>query len=232
MSALQSQNSLNYLRVAWQSALAAIICLGLPAGLLFWLIILLRLKPFHPFESLVTVLQNNGILEIIGMLIGALVWGIILSKISGYRVWWRLGLASMLGVYVGQRLFWIVYYWFNYDFSNLPIHISFAIHLAGHVLSIAFCTGLVHGLILLNWKATLTLALSTSLVSTLATLVVFVVLDQWGIRVGTGNAAMPKVTAICTMIAGITGGIVLGSGFSWFVEEKRRQPLVQDVENI
>jgi hypothetical protein len=132
---------------------------------------------------------------------------------------------------MGQQLFWIVYYWFNYDFSNLPVHISFAIHLAGHVLSITFCTGLAHGLVLLNWKAILTLALSTSFVSTLATLMMFVVLDQWGIRVGTGNAAISKVTAICTMIAGITGGVVLGSAFSWFVEEERRPPLVQHVEN-
>jgi hypothetical protein len=231
MKTVDVKKSQYYFRVAWQSALAASICLGLPAGLLFWLIILQRIKPTQPVERLVTVLQNNGMLEIIGILVGAFGWGIILSKISDYRKWWWLIAASMLGIYIGQRLFWIIYYWFNYDFSNLPIHMGFLIHLSGLVLSITFCTGLAHGLILPNWQAALALALSTSLVCVLATAVTFAVLDQWGIRVGTGNAAMPKVTAMCTMIAGITGGMVLGSGFSWFVEKERHQLLVQDVEN-
>lgn len=222
MSTLQEPRPLNYVRVAWQSALAASLCLGLPAGLLFWLILLQRLKPTHLIERLVTFLQNNGILEIVGMLVGAFGWGILLSKISEYRPWWRLVVASMLGIYLGRRLFWIIYYWFNYDFSNMPIHVGFAIHLSGLVLSIAFCTGLAHGLILPNWKAALALALSTSLVSVLATIVTFIILDGLGIRVGTGNAAMPKVTAICTMIAGVSGGATLGIMFSRFVGEARQ----------
>ena len=156
------------------------------------------------------------------MLIGAAGWGLILSKISDYHKWWQLVLASMLGVYMGQRLFWIIYYWFNYDFSNIPIHVGFLIHLSGLVLSITFCTGLAHGLVLRNWKPTLMLASSTSLVSVLATVVTYAVLDELGIRVGTGNAAMPKVTAICTMVAGIFGGTTLGIIFSRFMGEARR----------
>ena len=222
MSTLQEPRPLNYVRVAWQSALAASLCLGLPAGLLFWLILLQRLQPSQPVERLVTFLQNNGILEIAGMLVGAFGWGILLSKISGYRLWLRLVVASMLGVYVGQRLFWTIYYWFNYDFSNMPIHVGFAIHLSGLVLGITFCTGLMHGLILPNWKVALTLALSTGLVSVLANIVTFAVLDELGIRVGTGNAAMPKVTAICTMVAGVSGGATLGLMFSRFAREVRR----------
>ena len=228
MKILEAPRRGEYYRIAWQSALAASICLGLPAGLLFWLILLQRIMPFHPLERLVTFLQNNGVLEIIGMLVGAFGWGIILSKISGYRPWWRLVMASMFGVYIGQRLFWIIYSWFNYDFSNMPIHVGFGIHLSGLVLSITFCTGLAHGLILPNWKVALTLALSTSLVSVLATVVIFVILDQLGIRVGTGNAAMPKVTAICTMIAAIAGGTTLGIMFSRFAQEERcRLPFQQ-----
>ncbi|HKY53633.1 MAG TPA: hypothetical protein VJM08_04965 [Anaerolineales bacterium] len=229
METVRTHSPPNYFRIAWQSALAASICLGLPAGLLFWLILLQRILPSQPVEGLVTFLQDNGILEIIGMLVGALGWGILLSKISDYRKWWLLVVASMLGIYLGQRLFWIVHDWLNPDFSNQPVHVVLAIYLIGPVLSITFCTGLAHGLILLNWKAALGLALGTSLVSVLATVVTFAILDGLGIRVGTGNAAMPKVTALCTMIAGITGGIVLGSGFSRFVEE-RRQLSIQNVE--
>jgi|SRR5687767_8521165 len=221
MKILEVPRPSDYFRVAWQSALAASICLGLPAGLLFWLILLQRLKPTPLIERLVTFLQNNGMLEIVGMLVGAFGWGILLSKISGYRLWLRLVVASVLGVYLGQRLFWIIYYWFNYDFSNMPIHVGFAIHLSGLILSITFCTGLAHGLILFNWKAIATLSLITGVASVLVTLLMYFLLDGLGIRVGTGNAAMPKVTAICTMIAGITGGTMLGIMFSQFAREAR-----------
>ena len=124
----------------------------------------------------------------------------------------------MLGVYLGRQLFWRVYRWLNIDFSDLPIHITLAIHLVGLVLIITFCTGLTHGLLFRKWRPILTLAFSTSLVSVLAVLLTLVSLDQLGIRVGTGNAAMPKVTAICTMIAAITGGMTLGVLFSRYVE--------------
>ena len=230
MSTPAVQKSFDYFRIAWQSALAASLCLGLPAGLLFWLLILQHLKPSGPVKILVTVLQDNGILEIIGVLIGAFAWGIILSRISGYRIWWWLVAASMLGVYLGRRLFWIIYGWHNIDFSGLPVHVVLAIHLSGLVLSVTFCTGLAHGLILRNWKAALTLASTTCLVSVSAGLVTFFILDQLGIRVGMGNAAMPKVTAICTMVSAIAGGMVLGVGFSWFVE-KGRAGLVQNIES-
>jgi hypothetical protein len=231
MSTPVAQKPLDYFRIAWQSALAASVCLGLPAGLLFWLIILQHLKPFQPVERFVTVLQNGGLSEIIGVLIGAFAWGIILSRISGYRTWWWLVAASMLGVYLGRRLFWIIYAWLNIDFSGLPVYVVLGIHISGLLLSVTFCTGLTHGLILRNWKATLTLASATSLVSVLAAFVAIVVLDQFGIRAGTGNAAMPKVTAVSLMTSAITGGMVLGVGFSWFSEWEKQQPLTQEFEN-
>ena len=150
MAIHENQKSLDYFRIAWQSALAASLCLGLPAGLLFWLIILQRLAPSHPVERVVIVLQDYGKLEIIVVLTGAIGWGIALSRISGYRPIWRLTAASMLGLFVSRPLFWGIYAWINYDFSEMPIYVGFAIHLCGLVLSVTFCTGLAHGLILLK----------------------------------------------------------------------------------
>jgi len=118
-------------------------------------------------------------------------------------------------------LFWIIYYWFNYDFSNMPMHVGFLIHISGLILSITFCTGLAHGLALPNWKAAVTLASITAFASVLVTILTYFILDGLGIRVGTGNAAMPKVTAICTMMAGVIGGVTLGVMFSRFVGETR-----------
>lgn len=205
---------LDYFRIAWQSALAASLCLGLPAGLIFWVFILHRLEPLPGLKRFLTLLQNYERLEMIGALLGALVWGLALTRISGYRPWWRLALASMLGLYLGRRLFWIMYAWINFDFSGLPIRMVLAIHLTLLILSVTFWTGLVYGLILHDWKAALTLALTTSLASILACALAFFLLDQFGLRVGAGNAAMPKVTAVCTMAAGIIGGTVLGVGFT------------------
>jgi hypothetical protein len=231
MSTPAVQKSLDYFRIAWQSALAGSICLGLPAGLMFWLFILQQIKPSHILEKLMTVLQAYAMAEIAGVLVGAFAWGILLSRISGYRTWWLLAVAGMLGLYLGRRLFWIIYVWINYDFTGLPIHVVLAIHLNGLILSVTFCTGLSHGLILRNWKAALTLALTTGLVSVLASVLTFIVLDQLGVRVGTGNAAMPKVAAICTMVTGITGGMALGVGFTRFLRQESLQSFPQNMED-
>jgi hypothetical protein len=42
-----------------------------------------------------------------------------------------------------------------------------------------------------------------------------------------GNAAMPKVTAICTMVAAIVGEMVLGVMFNGFVETGKHPSLIQ-----
>jgi hypothetical protein len=134
---------------------------------------------------------------------------------------WRLVAASMLGAYVGRRLFWALYAWINYDFSHIPLRVDFAIHLLGLVLSVTFCTGLLYGLMLRSIKAITILSSMTSLGSVLATLAIYVILDQSGIRIGAGNGAMPKIAAICTMVAGISGGTILGVLFSWWVANPR-----------
>ena len=78
------------------------------------------------------------------------------------------------------------------------------------------------GLILRNLKAALTIGLTTSLVSVLALLLTIFVFDHLGIRVGTGNLAMVRVTAVDLITSALAGGMVLGTGFSWFADEKRR----------
>ena len=78
MSALEVQRPLNYFRIAWQSALAASLCLGLPAGLVFWLIVLQRLQPF-PYFCFLPFLSKS-----------------IISRIRAARVSGRLALSIHL----------------------------------------------------------------------------------------------------------------------------------------
>ena len=61
------------------------------------------------------------------------------------------------------------------------------------------------------------LAASAGLASVLAALVSLFILDELGIRVGSGNAAMPKVAAVGTMAAALAGGAMLGVVFSRYV---------------
>ena len=48
------------LNIAVQSALAAAWCLGLPAGLLFWLVIAQRLAPSTPINDLLNFFRDNA----------------------------------------------------------------------------------------------------------------------------------------------------------------------------
>jgi len=73
------------------------------------------------------------------------------------------------------------------------------------------------GFALMNWKVSLLLAASTGLASVFAALVTLMILGELGIRVGSGNAAMPKATAAATMAAALAGGAILGVLFSRYV---------------
>jgi len=224
MTNLETPKPSNYLRIAWQSALAAGLCLGLPATLLFWLILFQDMNHSTFFAPFVQLLQVNGLNKIILLMICSLLWSFLLGKISGYRRWWQIGLATLLGILIG---------WFS-PLSNLdgwlpvtagdklPIHTLYAIAMCGIVFSATSCVGLAYGLILRNAKAALVLALTTSLVSVLTMLLSIILFDQFGIRVGGAvDLAMSKVTGVSLMMSAITGGTVLGVGFSRFVANQK-----------
>jgi len=221
MTNLETPKPSNYLRIAWQSALAAGLCLGLPATLLFWLILFQDMNHSTFFAPFVQLLQVNGLNKIILLMICSLLWSFLLGKISGYRRWWQIGLATLLGILIG---------WFS-PLSNLdgwfdgklPMHSLYAVAMCGIVFSATSCVGLAYGLILRSVKAALTLALTTGLVTVLTLLLTIIIFNQFGIRVGDGTVflAMSRVTATSLMLSAIMGGMVLGVGFSWFVENKQ-----------
>jgi hypothetical protein len=116
----------NYLRIAWQSALAAGTCLGLPIALMFWVLIMAKLAPSTSMDNFLNLLQNTWypfaneqqpsspvhdflmVLQIyltpgsIALSLGILGWGLLLSKISEYRQWWWIVIVTMVGVFVGK----------------------------------------------------------------------------------------------------------------------------------
>jgi hypothetical protein len=210
----------NNLKIAVQSALAAGLCLGLPAGLFFWLIIAQRGAPSHLINTLVKFFQDYVVPPVILEMLGAFGWGLLLSKISGYRQWWSLSIATMAGVRVGDFALyhgWLDQWVQGHVQPDLSLHVRFGLILGITVLCVTVSTGLLLGLALMNWKASLILAVSTGIVSVLAALLTLIILDRLGIRVGSGNAAMPKATAVSTMAAALAGGAILGVGFSRYV---------------
>jgi len=220
MNTITDQKNPNYFRVAWQSALAAALGLGLPAGLLLWLILLQQSSPSTLVDRSVTLLQANGWNKIVVLAICSLIWSFLLGRISGYRPWWKIGLATVLGILIG---------WFS-PLSNLdgwlgdklPVHTLYAVAMCGIVASATLCVGFAYGLLLRNFKAALTLAITTSLTSALTMLLVIIIFDQFGIRVGgTVPFAMSKVTSVSLLFSAITGGMVLGVGFSRFATTEK-----------
>ena len=118
--------------------------------------------------------------------------------------------------------------WFG---DRLPVHTLYAVAMSGIIGSVTVCVGLAYGLILRNMRAALSLALTSSAASILGLLLTIMLFDQFGIRVGTGNFAMSKVTVAGLLISAILGGMGLGVQFSRFVQDERRRLSVQDTEN-
>jgi hypothetical protein len=208
------------LKIAVQSALAAGLCLGLPAGLFFWLIILQRWEPSTQIDTLVRFFQDYVVPPVILEMLGASIWGLLLSRISGYRQWWRLSIATMAGVRVGDLALyhgWLDQWVQGHTPADLSLPVRFGLILGITVLCVTMSTGLFLGLVLMNWKASLILAVSTGLASVIAALVTLMILDSLGIRVGSGNVAMPRATAASTMAAALSGGAALGVMFSSYV---------------
>lgn len=213
------------LRIAWQSGLAAGLCLGLPAGIMFWLVLLQRVTSSASITNLLGLFQDHVEPETLALILGAVAWGIFLGQIVGYRQWGWLAAASTAGVFLGQR--WPIMngkldLWIQHVAPSLPVHLRFGLVFGGTVLSVMVCTSMALGLVLRNWKACCALAASSGLTSVLATIVVFTILDGMGVRVGTGNLAMPKVTALGIMSAAIVGGATMGVVFGRFVITRSR----------
>jgi len=229
---MPDQNRLNYFRIAWQSALAAALSLGLPAGLSLWLILVQQIYKSSVVDWLSGLFQAHGLYRIYKVAISSTLWGYFLGRISGYRRWWRIGAASAVAILAA---------WFsplaNVDgilyeyYPALPIHLNYAGAMAGLIGGVTLFVGLAYGIILRSLKAALTLGLTSSLVSVSTLLLTIFIFDRFGIRVGAGNFAMSKVTVAGLLTSAITGGIVLGTEFSRFARETGAHRLTDEAGN-
>jgi hypothetical protein len=196
------------------------LCLGLPAGLSLWLLLLQQINHAAPVASTVEFLQTHGLYRIYILALSSILWSYLLARISGYRPWGLLGIASALGILAAwfsplSNIDGILY---NYR-PDLPIHLNYAAAMAGIIGSATLFVGLAYGLVLRNINAALSMGFLTSLVAVLTLFLTIFIFDRFGIRVGTGNFAMSKVTVASLLTSAITGGMVLGVGFSRFARK-------------
>jgi hypothetical protein len=241
-SPTETSDSHRYVRVAWQSAVAAGLCLGLPIALMFWMVILANVAPSPSMNNVLSLLQNTWypfasenqpsspvhdflmLLQIyvippsIALSLGILAWAWLFSRISGYRQWWWILTAGLAGVFIGQAPIDRLDGWIQQSppLYGWSVHVRFAVFLSLSVLCVALATGVALGLVLRNGKASLLLAAASGLASVIAVIAADLILEIVGLRVGHGNLAMPKLTAVGTMAAAIAGGTVLGVLFTYY----------------
>jgi hypothetical protein len=209
----------SYFRIALQSALAAGLCLGLPAGLLFWLLLYQRTNSSAFIDQVVLILQTPALNKVILLAVCSLMWSYLLGRISGYRVWWHIGIATIIGIFAG---------WFS-PLSNLdgligdklPVHTLYTIAISGLIFSVTSCVGLAYGFILRSIKAAFVIALTTSFMSALIFAITSTIFVQFGILVGSVPFSMSRITATGMLVSAIIGGAILGLSFSWFIDKSR-----------
>ena len=213
----ETRQPLNYFRIAWQCGLAAAFCLGLPAGLLFWLILFQKNNNSPISEGAIAFFRANGLNQIFVLVLFSLLWSFLLGRISGYHPWWHIGLATVVGIFAG---------WFsplsNLDVSlgdSITVHRLYTISISGIIGSVTICVGLAYGILLKNIKAALSMALGTSFVSVIIFLMTVMIFEQSSIYVGITPFAMSRITATGMLTSAIAGGGILGVGFSWFLDQ-------------
>lgn len=239
-------HSFSYRRVAWQSALATGACLGLPIVLMFWMVVVASVVPSPSMNNVLSFLQNTWypfanenqpstpvhdflmLLQLyvtpgsIALSLGILGWSWLFSRITGYRPWWHILAASMVGVFLGKAPIDWLDGWIQAPHPyGWPVHVRFTVFLSLSVLSVAIATGLALGLVLRSGKASLIFASVSGAASVFAVILVDRILWFLHVRVGHGNLAMPKLTSVGTMAAAIAGGTVLGVLFTYYYRNQR-----------
>jgi len=180
-------------------------------------------QPSTPVHDFLMVLQIYVIPDSIILSLGILGWALLFSRISGYRPRWHILIASLAGIFIGKAPIDWLDGWIQQSppLYGWPVHVRFAIFLSLSVLCVAIATGLALGLVLRNGKASLILAAASGVTSVIAVIAADLILEMLGLRVGHGNLAMPKLTAVGTMAAAIAGGTVLGVLFTRYYREQR-----------
>ena len=204
----------HYGRIGVRSALATGVCLGVAAGLPFWRALVVSTLPAYEramFET-TPAAQIFPALWPVVIVAGGVAWGWALARITGHPHARRLALAGGMGVAVGYLLATaVVVPSFTSGFSTgQPPHVEFGIIFVLATGVAAAVTGTALGVAVRSWQATASLTLAGGVGAAVPAALVAVCLDLLGMRVGSGDAAMPKVAALGFLAASLAVGAAMG----------------------
>ena len=224
----QTERALNYSahhrgRLIILSALLTGLCLGGALSFPFWYGLCLYYAPASIREQLAGYLSPDSTPDfwLQGVVLGGVVWGLALGRLSGVQPLWRLGVAGGIGVFLGEvvaisplfiglhRALW----------PEAPPHIRWLMDLVFGVGLGGGVTALTVGLAIRWGRAALWLALGVILAAAIPALVVDMGLDAIGIRWGAGNANMAKVVGLAFPAATISAGALIG----WYLAQFGQQ---------
>lgn len=201
-------------RLILLSALLTGLCIGGALSFPFWYGLGLYYAPAPIRAQWVAYLSPDSLRDFWqpGVVLGAVVWGVALGRLSGVRPLWRLGIAAGFGVFIGEVLVTAAPFlrlqhalW-----PEAPPHLRFVIEFVVGVGLAAGITGLLLGLAIRWGQTALGLALGMSLAAALPALAVAMGLDALGVRWGAGNASMAKVAGLGFPAATLSAGVVMG----------------------
>jgi hypothetical protein len=208
----------NYLRVALLSALAAGLCLVGSLLLPFAIALMVGQSMGNPTNPPRAFVVAMILLTLVSLISGSAAWGIALARIAGYSRPRRLALAGALSygpatlaaAYLLGRIEPIVVE----GAPGLPIHVLFSLLFVPTVFVVVAVTGIAIGIALQDRRVGASTALVGGLAAALAFLIVDLLLDSLGMRVGAPRAAesatMIKVLAIGDLGAALAGSAVIG----------------------
>ena len=210
---------LGHARLIILSALLTGLCLGGTLSFPFWYGLCLYYAPAPLKEQLAGYLSPDSTpdLWLPTVVLGGVIWGFALGRLSGIRPLWRLAIAGGIGILLGEFIA-LSPFFLNLHravWPEAPPHIRWGMDLVFGVGLGGGATAIVMGLAVRWGRAALWLALGVILASTIPALIVDMSLDAMGIRWGAGNANMAKVVGLAFPAATVSAGALIG----WYMAQ-------------
>ncbi|HEU0295498.1 MAG TPA: hypothetical protein VFR47_22355 [Anaerolineales bacterium] len=220
-------------RLIISSALLTGLCVGGTLSFPFWYGLGLYYAPASTREQLTGYLSPDLTSDfwLQGVVLGGIVWGLALGRLSNVWPLWRLGLAGGIGAFLAEVIATHPFFLGLHRalWPDAPAHIRWA-------MDLVFGIGLGGGLMALaiglaiRWeRRAIWLALGVIPVAAIPALIVDLVLDAIGIRWGAGNANMAKVVGLAFPCSTISTGALIGWYLAKFgVHPKKESDMIQE----
>jgi hypothetical protein len=209
-----TQSSRAHSRIIFGSIVLTGLCLGGTLSFPFWYGLGLYYSPITIRETFAGYLSPDSTADVWLpiVVLGGVIWGLLLARLSGVQPIWRLGVGTGIGILLSaisvtspplahiHRVFG----------PQLPVHISGIIDLVVGLGLGGGLTAFAVALVIRRGHSALWFVLGVVIVAALTAFIVAFVLDAIGIRWGAGNANMAKVVGLAFPASTMCAGALIG----------------------